>query len=105
MTLRGPNRHTKGMLNFGQARIVSFVIADKTGQYRETRGIRRSPAFRTPHVGREIEHRAGVGLPALRAAVPPRGEQLVQTPAIAIDDEQVTIAARASARYSAFDEA
>src|SRR6185436_20569513 len=82
-----------------------LIVADEAGKNREPRRVRRGPALRTPDVGREIEHRAGVGFPALRAAVPPRGEELVQAPAIAIDDEQVAIAARPAARRAAFDEA
>ncbi len=81
-----------------------FVVANQAGKNREPRRVRRRPALGTTGVGGEIEDRAGVGFPALGAAVPPRGEQLEQPPAIAIDDEQVAIAARPAARHSAFDE-
>ena len=43
-------------------------------------------------------------LPSLRARIPPGPEQLKEHPLVTIDDQHVTIAARATARRSTLDE-
>src|SRR5262245_36665025 len=80
-----------------------FVVANQAWQYREARGVRWRPSVRPPCIRREIEDRARPGFPALRASIPVRGEQLEQQPAIAIDDEQMAIAARPATRHATLD--
>ena len=91
---RVPDRTTHG-----------FVEAHQAGKNRESGRVGRRPSLWTPGVGGEVEDGTGVGFPSLRSPIPSRGEQLEQPPAIAIDDEQVAIAARPAAWHSALDEA
>ena len=80
-----------------------LVVSHETGKNRQAGGIRRRPPFRPAVVRREIEDRARSGFPPRQRAVPPRLERLVQQPPVAIDDEQMAVAGRATAGHVTFD--
>ena len=70
-----------------------LVVPDEAGQDRQARGVGRRPALGTPAVRVQVEERAGAGVPL--AAVEEDVVELIQVAPIAIDDEQVAIAAAA----------
>src|SRR5258707_691015 len=97
-----PHGYAKGVADGLAAR--RFVISHETRQDRETGGVSGGPSIGTSIVSRQVEDRAGVGRPVSSRFVPLRGVELEEQGAIAIDDEEMTIAARAAAWRSAFDE-
>src|SRR4029450_10159022 len=101
VAIRTPYRHAECVTNRPTHRLV---VADEARKNRQARGVRRGPSFRTACVGRQVEHGSRTRFPTAARCVPPRREQLEEHPPIAIDDEQVTIAAGSSTGNTAFDE-
>src|SRR5690349_7612944 len=80
--------------------LSGFVVANESGEDRQSRRVGRRPTRGAKRVRAKVEHGAGPGVPA-RAAVLRIGRiQLIQLPRVDVDDEYVPIAARAG---SAFD--
>src|SRR5262245_46553426 len=101
VAVRTPHRHAERMTNGPTERLV---VANEPRKNRQSGGVRRRPSFRTARVGRQVEHGSRTRFPTAARCVPPRREQLEEHTPIAIDDEQVTIAAGSSTGNTAFDE-
>ena len=68
-----------------------LVVADEPGQDGQTRSVGAGPGIRPQVVGPQVPDRARPGMPARGRVL--RRVELVEAAAIAIDDEQVVIAA------------
>ncbi len=59
VTIRSAQRHPESMANFRKSRVVHFIVANQTGKYRQSSGVRRGPRIRAPIVCVHIEEGAG----------------------------------------------
>ena len=101
VAVRRSRGHAERVRDLGGA--VRLVVTNQSGEDREAGGIGRRPALGTPVAPAQVEHRAAVRLPPRQRRVPARRAGLVQQPVVAIDDQEMTIAAGAAARNAPFD--
>ena len=101
VSIRRPCGEAKRMRDLGGA--VDVLIAHEAGKDREPGSVSGCPGVRPPAVDAQIEDRARAGIPSSSCRIPARREELVEHRAIAIDDEEMSIAGRATARNVTFD--